>query len=148
MGVLKHALAQARVDINWADGEGVTALHRAAEGGRIQAIDTLIKHGANVNLSSIDGVTPLHAAAIDGHTQAAFMLIDAGAHVNQPDKKHGATPLHYAASCGHTQVIDVLVKAGANVHAVTNDGETPQDIARQRKQLKAAQLLETLGAKR
>ncbi|KDO23851.1 hypothetical protein SPRG_11282 [Saprolegnia parasitica CBS 223.65] len=66
---------------------GVSALHRACEGGHLDAIKLLIARGADVNARAAWGwYSPLHMAARYGHEAAIVLLLDAGANWSQPDK--------------------------------------------------------------
>eukprot|EP00961_Rhodomonas_salina_P250925 3392191-Rhodomonas_salina.2 len=67
-------LLTAGADVNHADPRGKTALHHAAENGRLQCIEAL------------------HMAASQGHTQTVKVLLAEGADVNVRDKQ-GRTPL-------------------------------------------------------
>lgn len=73
-----------------------TALHRAAERGRVDQIEALIAAGADVEATSEGGSTALHAAALAGLLEPIELLIAAGADVNAPNAE-GWTPLHLAA---------------------------------------------------
>ena len=43
----------------------------------------------------------------------------------------GCTPLHSAAECGELGVVEVLVQAGADTTAVSTNGKTAEQIARE-----------------
>jgi ankyrin repeat protein len=64
---------------------GATALHRAVYNGNYEAVNLLIKAGANVNISDTsfgDNNTPLHKALLRGYSDIASMLITNGADVH------------------------------------------------------------------
>ena len=51
-------------DVNVVDGQGCTALHWAADRGRLGMIRMLLQYGADVGATNADGQTPLHYAVI------------------------------------------------------------------------------------
>ena len=66
-------------DVNAADDLGRTALHAAAQEGRIDIAAILIEHGATVEARNKAGDTPLDYAVFHGHSDIADLL-----------RKHGA----------------------------------------------------------
>jgi len=92
--------------------------------GNVEAIQALIKAGANVNAGDVEGETPLHLAAFDGNVEAIQALIKAGANVDAGDVE-GETPLHLAARYGDVEAIQALIDCGADVNTLNNRGETP-----------------------
>ena len=60
----------------------------------------------------------------------ATQLLQANANVNATNL--GTTPLHTAAYNGHGVVVDVLLQANADPAAVSQDGDTPAQYAKQR----------------
>merc|ERR1712166_993370 len=59
---------------NAKENKGNTALHRAAENGKVDVIAALIKAGADVNAKTNDGETALYVAKLFGKTAAIDML--------------------------------------------------------------------------
>ena len=53
LAFLFSLLAKAKVNLNYQDNDGWTALHGAAKWGQPDAIDSLIKHGADIHLVNI-----------------------------------------------------------------------------------------------
>ena len=71
---------------------GVTPLSWAAAMGHADAVDLLLREGADINARNRDGATALHAASFFGHPEAAERLISQGADVNA-ETHDGARPL-------------------------------------------------------
>ena len=85
-------------------GTGLTLLHDSARVGdtRLDAIDLLVKYGADVNAVTNWEATPLHLAAFHGHVNAAVRLMDNGANPQMKDD-YGLTPLAMAQAKGYSQ---------------------------------------------
>jgi uncharacterized protein len=114
---IKELLKQG-VDVGAPQGDGMTALHWAAERGDAEMAQLLIYAGANVSAVTRIGLyTPLHLAAKSGSAAVAKAIIDAGADVNAKANPSGATPMHMAASAGSAEVINLLADAKADVNA-------------------------------
>src|SRR5688572_32545432 len=85
-------------DVNGAQGDGMSALHWAAERGDVELADLLIVAGANIGaVTRIGQYTPLHLAAQAGNTEVAKALLKAGADVNAKTTNSGVTAVHLAA---------------------------------------------------
>lgn len=63
--IVKYLL-NLEADVNRKSLKGNTALHDCAEGGSLDIIKMLIKHGARMDVDHC-GMTPLHAAAVTGY---------------------------------------------------------------------------------
>ena len=50
-------------NVNAADSDGLSAIHRAVRVDDVAAVVSLLDNGADINLSDKSGFTPLHAAA-------------------------------------------------------------------------------------
>lgn len=61
------------------DGHGQTALMLAAHGGRLKAVECLLRHGANLNITAKYGFSALMLAIVAGHETVARALVRAGA---------------------------------------------------------------------
>ena len=110
------------------DHTGATPLHRAAEAGRNDIVDRLIKAGAIVNYHDNAHATPLHRAAEADHAKTIDRLIKAGADLDAQDWK-GRTPLHRAVENGLVDSTSTLLKHGANPQQLDFRGRTPTTMA-------------------
>jgi ankyrin repeat protein len=69
--------------------EGTTALHRAAYGGHVAAVELLIAAGANLEaVSRRNGATPLHLAARASRAEVVVRLLNAGARLDHRNKRN------------------------------------------------------------
>ena len=83
------------------------ALHRAAERGDIETVQSLIASGGDINSMDRRGRTPLHRAAFQGYKDIVELLLTNGADVGARDNG-GRRPLDEAARGGHQDVVDLL----------------------------------------
>mmetsp|Transcript_24311 Transcript_24311/g.60918 ORF Transcript_24311/g.60918 Transcript_24311/m.60918 type:complete len:135 (-) Transcript_24311:62-466(-) len=65
--------------ISQVDGLGNNALHWAASGGHVAAVQLALKSGCDVNAQNKGGDTALHKASWRNHPEACQLLVDAGA---------------------------------------------------------------------
>ena len=121
-GLLKQG-----ADANASRGDGMTALHFAAERGDAELAAMLIYAGANVSaVTRIGAYTPLHLASQSGSAAVVEALLKAGADVKARTTTSGVTPLHLAAEAGRAAVITMLLDHGAEVDAKEAEwGQTP-----------------------
>src|SRR3954447_5240410 len=113
-----RALLKQGADVSAAKGDGMTALHFAAERGDVAMTEMLVYAGANVAaVTRIGQYTPLHVACRAGNAAVAKMLLDAGANVAARTTTSGVTPLHLAAASGNGGLVALLLDRGAEIDA-------------------------------
>ena len=114
-------------DVNAAHGDGMSALHWAAERGDAEMAAMLVRAGANVKAVTRIGLyTPLHVASKGGNAPVVAILIEAGSDVTATTTPSGVTPLHLAAASGNKEVVATLLDHGADVNALEAAwGQTP-----------------------
>uniref|UniRef100_A0A8C1ICM4 Palmitoyltransferase n=1 Tax=Cyprinus carpio TaxID=7962 RepID=A0A8C1ICM4_CYPCA len=116
------------------DGEGCSCVHLATQFGHTSIVAYLIAKGQDVDMMDQNGMTPLMWAAYRMHSvDPTRLLLTFNVSVNLGDKYHKNTALHWAVLAGNTTVISLLLEANANVDAQNIKGETPLDLAKQRK---------------
>jgi ankyrin repeat protein len=95
--------------IDFADGNGITMLGRAALNNDLEMARLLISRGANVNVVDKLGMTPLlWASNIDfGDAAMIQLLLGSGAKADVRNKD-GLTPLELARKFGHANLIPAL----------------------------------------
>ena len=135
-------------DVNAAQGDGMTALHWAAERGDPELAQVLLYAGAAVEpVTRIGGYAPLHIAARTGNTAIAGLLLGAGADAAAPAPGTGASPLHLAAIAGSAPVVSALLDHGADPNAREDRwGQTPLMFAASMNRAGAIQALLDAGA--
>jgi ankyrin repeat protein len=114
-------------DVNEAQGDGMTALHWAAERGDAELADMLIYAGCNLEGGTrIGHYTPLHIASRNGNTNIVTLLLAAGADASATTTNSGVMPIHLAAASGSAESALTLLEAGADVNATESSwGQTP-----------------------
>ena len=123
-----QALVRAGTDVSVARGDGMNALHLAAERGHTAVAHVLIEVGVPVDAGTrIGAYTPLHIAARRGSGELVRALLDAGADPQRVTTTSGVTPLHLAAAAVNgTDAVDALLDAGADPNALeVSAGQTP-----------------------
>jgi uncharacterized protein len=120
---------RSHVNVNEADGEGMTALLWAAHWDEADMVKCLIEAGADVKATTRFGDTALHEAATLGDAAIIKALLQAGANPNAV-RSEGDTPLMLAVRSGVTDAVRALIDNGATVDAREQwFGETPLMVA-------------------
>jgi len=122
-----RALLKQGADVSGAQGDGMSALHYAAERGDVEMTEMLVYAGANVGATTrIGQYTPLHLASQSGSAAVVQALVKSGANVSARTTTTGVTPLHLAAATGNADVVTILLDHGADANAKDADwGQTP-----------------------
>lgn len=143
---VKKLIAQG-ADVNVPEGDGMTALHWAAEHGDSAMTGALLHAHANVKATTrIGSYTPLELASRSGAPAVVKALLAAGADPNRPDAS-GATALHLAAAAGNPDAVSALLEKGANPNARESEwGQTPLFFAAENNRASAIKILLAKGA--
>ena len=142
------ALLKQGADVSAAKGDGMTALHFAAERGDGPMTEMLVYAGANVGaVTRIGHYTPLHLASRAGQVAVVQALLKAGANVSARTSNSGVVPLHLAASSGNADVVALLLDHGADADAMESEwGQTPLMFAAAENRASAIRVLIERGA--
>ncbi len=142
-----RSLIARKLDVNAPQGDGMTALHWAADRGDSALAAELLRAKAIVTLRTrIGAYTPLHIAARTGNPAVVRALLAAGADVKATTTS-GATALHFAAAAGNPDVVKALLAKGADPNAKeSNWGQTPLVFAAEYNRAAAIQVLMKHGA--
>ena len=96
----------------------------AAMDGDVDAVQSLLRAGEDVNGPQPDGMTALHWAADRNDQRVAQLLLDAGADVTARTRIGEYTPLLVASRRGNVEVIEALLEAGADPNLRTTTAGT------------------------
>ncbi len=140
-------LLRTGASVNAAQGDGMTALHWAAERGDLRLATAIIAARPNLKaVTRIGAYTPLHIAAKSGNAELVAAIIKAGSDVKSLTSS-GATALHFAAKAGNPAALSSLLDAGADVNARESVwGQTPLIFAAEYNRADAVRTLLARGA--
>jgi ankyrin repeat protein len=143
LGLLKELMsAGARIDAM--NSVGQNALFVAAR-NNVEAVDLLIKSGADLNVRDEDGQTALMAMASYGDVALFQALANKGANVDLADYE-GRTTLMLAASNEDPAIAELMIRMGANIDVQATDGTTALMVAAEAERDKTLALLIAAGA--
>ncbi len=106
-------------------------LHRPAESGNAEVLETMLSCGFETEAKDKDNVTPLHRASMGGHVEAVRVLLKHGADVNAVDGMFSASPLVWAVEgrrnskhrgADHVGVARLLIAGGVPLEWIPPEG--------------------------
>ncbi|XP_072124297.1 protein phosphatase 1 regulatory subunit 12A isoform X3 [Mobula birostris] len=110
-------------DINYANVDGLTALHQACIDDNLDMVKFLVEHSANINQPDNEGWIPLHAAASCGYADIAMYLISHGANVAAVNSE-GETPLDIAEEETMEELLqEEIRRQGVDIEAARKEEE-------------------------
>ena len=105
-----------------------TALHAAADRGRLESLRHLLGMRADPNLRTASGATALSLASRSGHLDCVQALLQVGAEPTEATGKNATTALHGAMRLDRTEVVRTLMVQGADPDQKTVAGVTARDL--------------------
>nr|XP_033807373.1 protein phosphatase 1 regulatory subunit 12A isoform X2 [Geotrypetes seraphini] len=118
-----HKLLERGADINYANVDGLTALHQACIDDNVDMVKFLVENGASINQPDNEGWIPLHAAASCGYVDIAEYLLHRGANVGAVNSE-GDTPLDIAEEEAMEELLQNEVnRQGIDVEAARKEEE-------------------------
>jgi ankyrin repeat protein len=142
-----RTLIKQAADVSAARGDGMTALHFAAQRNDAELAALLLTAGADLRATTrLGGYTPLHLASQAGATAVIKALAAAGADINARTTT-GATPLMFAAASGSADAVNVLAELSADPNAIESaNGQTAMMFAAALDRVDAVRALVQHGA--
>ena len=108
-------LLEKNVDVDQAQGDGMTALHWATHLDDLNLAHSLLEAGASVSPKTrLGALTPLFMASKNGNPAMVELLLDAGADARARNK-NGTTSLMMAAASGNIETVQTLLNRDADV---------------------------------
>jgi len=121
---IAHCLVKAGAEVNTQDSCDVTPLHRAAEQGFDQLLQTLLHLRASLESKNKSGKTPLFVAVVNKHLTCAKVLLDAKA-IPNTKRWNGEPLLHVATKKSFgAKFVTLLLNHRADVSSVNSNGDT------------------------
>eukprot|EP00438_Fugacium_kawagutii_P030106 Skav227842 [mRNA] locus=scaffold4698:74024:74989:- [translate_table: standard] len=109
VAVLKSLLKESKYPSKSGDS---SAIHFAAKGGHIEAVDFLLEKRASLEeVSKPEGLTALHFAASQGHAELVRHLVGRGAQLVTKDSR-GLQPIHLAIHADSARVVREMMDLG------------------------------------
>ncbi|KAK9109351.1 hypothetical protein Sjap_017411 [Stephania japonica] len=124
---LVDALLKHNADINAADKDGLTALHRAILCKKQAVTNYLLRELANPFFRDKEGATLMHYAVQTASIPAIKTLLLYNVDINLADE-YGWTPLHLAILTRRTDMVRLLLIKGADKTLRNKDGLTPIEL--------------------
>lgn len=118
---------------------GMNALHFAVYCGRwTDTINRILTSGVNINAKDKDGQTALFymvrgGSLSDPQKKVFELLLSKKIDLNIAENKNGNTILHVAAKGYALDIVQQLVEHGADVNIKNKKGQTPLDLAKDKK---------------
>lgn len=117
---LNEGLDDEMIDINYKDKNGDTFLMKCIKIAKINSIEWLLQHNADVTIKNKNNKTALLIAIEKKEKYIVQLLLDS----NKIDINHrdleGRTILQNIVVTGHNEMAKLLIKNGANIHNVDN----------------------------
>ncbi|XP_029938602.1 ankyrin repeat domain-containing protein 24 [Salarias fasciatus] len=127
------------------DAEGKSAFHLSVSRGRLNCLEVIISHGADISVTDGAGFSALHLAAKNGQSECLKRLLQERMSVDCTDSI-GRTPLHHSAVTGCLSCTETLWDFKADLDIQDNDGATPLILAAQMSRVELCVFLLDRGA--
>ena len=121
----------------------VSPLWCAAVSGRLQVVEVLVKHGADINSVSDTGSTPVRSACFMTHFEIVQFLVENGANILKANHNGGTCLINSVQS---VPLCEYLLKKGADVNAQDIQLKTALHYSIQEHRFETALLLLQFGA--
>ena len=132
--------------VNSCDHSGRSALHLASAEGRLEIVEYLIEHNANLFIKDKWGNEPLHEACMAGHTAVIQALIRAGAILSSEFKLEMEMKIRNFAAQGKLKELKGLVESGFWFDSYDYAGRTALHVASENGRHEIVEYLLKLGA--
>ena len=119
-----------KININYQNENGWTALHFACDEGNLKIVEILIKAHAELNLINNEKKTPLHISVSHGYFDISKLLIENNANLDCVDNEKNLA-IHLCALHGHNELLTyMLEKKSSYINEQNLYGNTVYDLAK------------------
>ena len=119
LDLCKALINKHNFNIDMADNDGFTALHRSAESGIYDLVNLFSDTGLNIYQETKVGGNCLHIAAAYGHLDLCKTLIDKNNFDVDTTDNQGFTALYRSAQSGSYELIKLFADIGGDIHLKT-----------------------------
>ncbi|XP_058772688.1 ankyrin repeat domain-containing protein, chloroplastic [Vicia villosa] len=141
----KALLSMNKPDLSVATSDKWLPLHTFAASAESFLLETLLKHGVDINAMDKDGLTALNKSIIGRKHAITNHLLRNSANPFVQDND-GASLMHYAVQTASVPTIKVLLLYNVDINLQDNDGWTPLHLAVQTQRNDVVKLLLIKGA--
>ncbi|XP_067673680.1 putative ankyrin repeat protein RF_0381 [Haliotis asinina] len=120
---VEYILSKDTANINIGDENGVTPAMIAAQIGRRDILELLVKRGADLSLTNDEERNVLHVACMEGNMEVAKYIHSQNIIGIESTDGFETTPLMFAAVSGKIEVFSFLIRIGADVSRENANGE-------------------------
>ncbi len=130
------------IKLNAQNIHGNTAFHMACRWNKASIVRKLMEATIDVNIQNKDGYIGLHTAAYYGHRNIVKIILESQKSDLTITDRRKYTALHMACLWKEFEIAKLLVEYGSDVTAVTIDGETALDLAKEKECIELVYYLE------
>ena len=127
---LLELISNPKININYTNNQGWTALHFACDEGNLKIVEILINSNINLNYQNIEKKTPLHISSLHGYFDITKLLVENGADLNIEDNDKNLS-IHLCSLNGHSELLAYLLNKNIkNIYKKNKFGKTIDDLAK------------------
>ena len=127
---LLELISNPKININYTNNQGWTALHFACDEGNLKIVEILINSNINLNYQNIEKKTPLHISSLHGYFDITKLLVENGADLNIEDNDKNLA-IHLCSLNGHSELLAYLLNKNIkNIYKKNKFGKTIDDLAK------------------
>lgn len=129
-------------------GDGMCAIHAAAQAGRADVLKFLLPlaGSGSAKLKDNDGATPMHFSSAQGHVSCLEFLLSIPGVTGEERDGIQATPAHDAAEQGQLDILKALVNHNADINLHDAESLRPYDLAKEEGHLECVAYIESVLA--
>ena len=122
LNLCKTLINEINFDVNIADDEGWTALHRSAQSGNDELFGFIADKGTDVFLKTKGGQNCLHIASLSGDLNLCNILIDKYKFDVHMTDNRGWRALHFSAQSGKYKNVKLFADKKTDIYLKTKEG--------------------------